>query len=106
MKDHVERLLQECQRTSQAKAAARIGYSPAVVNQVLRGTYKGDLKAVKKAIEGALMGATVACPVLGELPSNKCLLIQAQPFAATNPTRVQLYQACRAGCRHSRIGGG
>ncbi len=99
-----ERLAEECKRLSQAKVARRIGYSPAVINQVLRGSYKGDLRAVQKAVEGALMGATVQCPILGELPANRCLEIQAQPFAATSPTRVMLHHACRNGCPNSRIG--
>jgi DNA-binding transcriptional regulator YdaS (Cro superfamily) len=98
-----KRLESECARASQAKVAKRIGYSPAVINQVLRGSYKGDLQAVQKAVEGALMGATVRCPVLGDLPSNRCLEIQAQPFAATSPTRVMLHHACRNGCPNSRI---
>jgi hypothetical protein len=99
----LERLRAECGRISQSKVSVVIGYSPAVVNQVLKGTYKGDLKAVQKAVEGALMGATVKCPVLGALASNRCLEIQGQPFAATSPTRVALYRACRAGCPNSRL---
>lgn len=98
-----ERMDAECARTSQAKVAIAIGYSAAVVNQVLKGSYKGDLKAVQKAFEGAFMGATVNCPVLGTLASNRCLEIQGQPFAATNPGRVALYRACRNGCPHSRL---
>ena len=35
---------------SQAKAAAQLGYSPAVINQYLKGTYKGDVEAVDKAV--------------------------------------------------------
>jgi hypothetical protein len=101
----MERLRGECARTSQAHVARRIGYSATVLHHVLHGTYKGNLSQVQKAVEGALMGATVECPVLGDLPSNRCLTIQAQPFAATNPTRVALYRACRNGCRHSRLGG-
>lgn len=99
----MERLRAECGRISQAKVAIAVGYSPAVVNQVLKGSYKGDLKAVQKAVEGALMGATVKCPVLGTLASNRCLEIQGQPFAATNPGRVALYRACRNGCPNRRL---
>lgn len=78
----------------QARTAERIGYSPAVVSQVLKGTYKGDLKAVQTKVEGALMGLTVECPVVGELPRNRCLEYQQRPFAATNNLRVQLSRAC------------
>ncbi len=59
---------------------------------------------MQKAVEGALMGMTVTCPVLQEIPANRCLEIQNQPFAATNPVRVRLYHACRSGCPNSRLG--
>lgn len=88
----------------QARAAERIGYSPAVVSQVLKGTYKGDLKAVQQKVEGALMGLTVDCPVIGELPRNRCLEYQRQGFAATNHMRVQLSRACPE-CPNRRGGG-
>lgn len=100
--DWIAALDAACRRESQKRVAERIGYSAAVVNQVLKGTYKGDLGAVEQAVRGALLHATVDCPVCGELPANKCLEYQRLPFAATNPQRVQLYRACRSGCPHSR----
>ncbi len=103
MSDWLDTLRAECARTSQARVAAAIGYSPAVVNQVLKGVYPGDLTAVEKAVRGAFMGATVTCPILGEIASNRCLEEQRRDFAATNPQRVMLYRACRGGCKHSRI---
>jgi hypothetical protein len=99
----LEILRAECAQSSQIKIARRVGYSPAVVNQVLAGSYRGDLAAVQKAVEGALMGRTVECPILGALASHKCLEIQARPFGSSNPTRVALYKACRSGCPHSRL---
>lgn len=83
-----------CHSSSQAAVAKRISYSPTVVNQVLKGVYKGDLHSVQKAVEGALMGLTVDCPVIGELPRDRCLEYQRRGFAATNPLRVTLAQAC------------
>lgn len=79
---------------SQRQAADDIGYSGTVVNQVLKGIYTGDLKAVQAKVEGALMGAMVECPVIGELPRNRCVEHQGRKFAATNPLRVTLSQAC------------
>lgn len=88
-------VLQEaCTGSSQAAVAKRIGYSAAVVNQVLKGTYKGDLARVQQAVEGALMGLTVECPIVGELARNRCLEYQRRGFAATNPFRVSLAKAC------------
>lgn len=80
--------------TSQPLAAVRIGYSTAVVNAILKGTYKGDWKRVQQAVEGALMGSTVECPVLGSIPRQRCVEHQRAPFTATNPMRVQLSRAC------------
>jgi len=97
-------VLQEvCGKSTQAHAAKRIGYSAPVVNQVLAGNYKGDLKRVQRAVEGALMSVIVDCPVVGEIPQQKCIEHQRAPFAATSAARVQLYHACRGGCTHSLI---
>jgi hypothetical protein len=104
MSDWIEALRQEAKRTSQTKAGNRIGYSGATVNQVLKGTYKGDLKRVEEAVRGALMGATVDCPVAGEIPRNRCIDYQRRSgtFAATNPMRVQLHRACPQ-CPNRRV---
>lgn len=91
---------------SQARVGEMIGYSAAVVNQVLKGVYKGDIEKVRAKIEGAFMGATIDCPVVGEIPRNRCIDHQSRPFAATNPMRVQLYRACRSGCPNARNNGG
>ena len=98
-----KRLADECRRRSQAAVAELLGYSPTVVNQVLSGSYRGDLTAVRRAVEGAFMGAHVECPVLGEIADNRCISEQRRAFAATNPQRVQLFKACRNGCVHSRV---
>lgn len=94
-------LQESCQHSTQAAVAKRINYSPTVVNQVLKGTYKGDLASVQKAVEGALLGLTVDCPVIGELPRDRCLEYQRRGFAATNPLRVTLSIACQT-CHHRR----
>lgn len=90
----------------QKRAADKIGYSVTVVNQVLKGHYKGDLNRIKAAVEGALMGHTVDCPVVGEIPLQKCIEHQRAPFRSTNPIAVQLYRACRGGCPNSLIKAG
>lgn len=99
-------LAEECDRTSQKKVAEQIRYSTAVVNQVLKNRYTGDLTAVEKAVRGAYLNATVACPVLGDLQLNRCLQHQRQRFSATNAMRVRLYRSCNGGCPHARKGGG
>lgn len=99
--DWIKRLDEECRRTSQKAVGQRIGYSPSVVNQVLKGTYAGNLNRVQARVEGAFMGATVDCPVIGELARNRCEEYQRRKPAATNPLRVQLAIACRT-CPHRR----
>ncbi len=90
----------------QRAVAKEIGYSPAVVSQVLNNKYTGDLAQVERRVRGAYLGETVHCPVLEEIPANTCLDYQRQKFAAINPLRVRMYRACRAGCVNSQIDGG
>lgn len=100
MSEWVAALAAECRRTSQANTARRLGVSPAVVNQALQGSYKGNLRRVQRLVEGAFMGVTVDCPVVGDLPRDRCIEYQGRPFAATNPMRVQLYCTC-PDCPHN-----
>jgi hypothetical protein len=101
--DWIDALACACRGATQRRIAERVGYSPTVINQVLKGRYQGDLSAVEQAVRGALMDLHVDCPVLGALAADRCLEIQRRPFAATNATRVRLYRACRSGCPHSRL---
>lgn len=95
----------ECKRTSQAKVAATLGYSATTISQVLNGSYPGNLEKFRATVEGALMGVTVDCPVIGEIPRNRCIDHQnRRQFAATNPLRVQLHGVC-PDCTNSKHGG-
>jgi hypothetical protein len=88
-------LADACNASTASAVAARIGYSPAVVSHVLSAKYRGDMTAVFARIRGALMAETVACPVLGEIGTDRCLIEQRRPFAATNSTRARLFHACK-----------
>lgn len=99
----LEALREQCEQHSQKWAGDQIGYSAAVVNQVLKGVYKGDVNKVEKAVKGAFLNETVQCPVLGTVAGHVCLEHQKQPFAAINPVRVKLYKACRNGCKNSKL---
>ena len=92
--DWLDVLRSACAAHTQRAIAARIGYSTAVVSQVLSGTYKGDTRAVQQKVEGALMGAMVDCPVIGELPRDRCLENQRMPATAANPLRPRFAKAC------------
>lgn len=102
----IKTLQRECKRTSQAVIARDLGVSPATINQVLKGVYKGRVTRIKSLVEGRFMGATVECPVIGEIPTNRCMDFQARRnhFAATNPIRVQLHMTCPT-CPNFQQGG-
>lgn len=101
--DWIAALREEQKRTSQRLVSARLGISQTTVHQVLKGNYKGNLHRIEQRVRGELMHKVVECPVLGEISARKCLDWQARPFAATNPTRVAVWKACRAGCKHSAL---
>jgi len=101
--DWIMALADACDHESQKSVAERIGYSPAVVNTVLKGTYGAGLDAIELAVRGALLAETVECPVYGDLEGHRCLEYQRRKFAATNPVRVRLYRACRT-CLNNKIG--
>jgi DNA-binding transcriptional regulator YdaS (Cro superfamily) len=104
--DWIAALAAECDRGgSQSRVADELGYSPAVISQVIRNRYPGDLARIEQLVRGRYLGKTVTCPVLEEIPRHACLRHQAVKLDAvsTNPFRVELYRACRAGCPHSLI---
>lgn len=110
MSDWKQVLKTECEKTSQAKVAAVLrqndGFpSPTVINQVIKGKYPGRTDRLQALVEGKFMSGSVQCPVVGAIPSDQCIEYQGRPYAATNPTRIQLYRACRGGCEHSNIKG-
>ena len=106
----IQVLAAECEKASQAKVAKALrkssgdGFpSPTVINQVLKNKYPGRTDRLQALVEGMYMSVTVQCPVVGEIPSDQCIEYQSRPYAATNPTRIKLYQACRANCTNSKI---
>ncbi len=103
--DWVETLAKEAMRpgSSGASVAAKLGYTGAVVSDVINGKYRGALGLVEQKVRGAFMGATVVCPVMGETGRNTCLDEQKKTFKGTSSMRTQLFHACRRGCEHSRL---
>ncbi len=96
-------LQRQCKTKPQTKVARELGYSAAVINQVLKGAYKGNLKNVADAVCSVYLGETVICPVMGELEKHRCKQFQKDTFSATNPIRIRRYRACRSGCINSDI---
>lgn len=94
--DWIAALAEECARTSQAKASAHIGRSPAVVSQALHNRYPGDMAVLEELVRANIMGAVVTCPALGSLPLSECRdwRDKAKNFAGTNAMRVRMFRAC------------
>ena len=95
-------LRQAVERDGLRKVALQLGRSKSAISGVLSGTYKADTKRIEERVRGVLMNKRHECPVLGEISPAVCQDEQARPFAATNPTRVAVYKACRGGCPHFR----
>lgn len=95
--DWVAAMAQACADSSQNAVAARLDRSAALVSQVLRRKYPGDLSAVEERVRGVLMAKAVACPALGTLPVHECQdwRIKARTFSNHNGVRVRMYRACR-----------
>ena len=103
-------LAQEVDRTNQSKAARRIDYTPSVISQVLKGSYRGNLENVEAAVRGALGGETVECPVLGEISLHICIREQKRPLRPSSTVRIRTWRHCHGvgvpKCPHSRTGDG
>lgn len=93
--DLLQLLRDKCAQLSQAEVARRLGYSPTAISQVLSGTYGGESSTILARVNEVFGSTVVSCPILGEISLGKCAEIRRRPFAATNPTRVALYRACR-----------
>ncbi|HRD68226.1 MAG TPA: XRE family transcriptional regulator [Candidatus Competibacter sp.] len=103
--DWLEALRDACAESSQAAVARRLGVSPAMVNQAIKGLYKGDLDRLQGLVEGVLLRQFVDCPAAEDMPKHRCLEHQARPrqSAFVNPLFAKLYRACRSGCPHSKL---
>ena len=90
-------LAAKCAESSQAAVAKRLRYSPSAVNQALKGAYKGDLTNLLTRVEEVYGSTFVSCPHRGgeQITLGKCATNRALPFLTINPSRVELWTACR-----------
>ncbi|MBN8294709.1 hypothetical protein JI664_22250 [Rhodobacter sp. NTK016B] len=95
--DWVLRLAEECALSSQSKVATKLGRSAALVSNVLRKKYPGDMGAVEDLVRGTYMRATTLCPALGEISVAECRrwIQSARAYTNENSERVRMYRACR-----------
>lgn len=99
MPDWIRELAQACDEEGLRQVSARIGVSPAMTSLAVNKK-RDALEFIKRKVEGSLMIAMMPCPVLGVISRAECLQEQAKPFTAANPLSVQLFRACRSGCRY------
>ncbi len=99
--DWVEALARECDLTSQAKTATRLGYSAGAVNLVLSNRYGASTDAIEQSVRGVLMAEKLTCPVLGEIGKDICRKWRerSKTFSAANSQHVRMFKTCPT-CRH------
>jgi len=94
--DWVMALARACAESNQRQVAARLDRSPALISQVLRNKYPGDMDAIEEAVRGAYMDASVQCPALGPIPADECQgwRRKSRRFVNVNALRVSMFRAC------------
>lgn len=103
MPDWIDALARECDKpkTSQRKVAALLGVSVTAVNLLLKNKYAPrDHRDMEARVRAILMVTMIACPVLGVMGRADCLKEQRKALVTCNPVSVQLFHACRGGCRY------
>lgn len=95
MSDSMELLTRAVSKHGQAAVARKIGYSPSAINQAIKGSYGGSLDNLLQRVEETFGSRMVICPVMGEIPLQRCAEERRKAFGATSPQRAKLYLACR-----------
>lgn len=90
---------------AQKLIAERIGYSNAVVHEVVRNRYKGDHAKVAARVALCLATDSADCPILSRISHAECHAHQSQKTPGSTPLKIKLFRACRSGCPNSFIGG-
>lgn len=97
----IEALARACAAETASAVAIKLGYSGGLVSHVLARRYPGNVALVFAKIRGTLMGEVVECPIVGIIPSTRCLDEQKRPFHSTNSIRARLFHACKT-CPNNR----
>lgn len=92
----IETLALACINTSQAKVAKKLDRSPALVSQLLRNKYPGNLDGLRERVMGVFMDGRVACPGLGEIAVQLCQDWRAKSgnLEMGGPQRARMFRAC------------
>ena len=94
--DWVLVLAQECERSSQNMVARKLERSAALVSQVLRCRYTGDVASFEERVRGVFMLEVVECPEVGEMTTDQCQLWRGRAKAPSgrNTRHVRMGRAC------------
>lgn len=93
--DRMTLLLRMVTEKGQAQVARELGYSASALNQVIKGSYKGELNNLLQRVAEVYGAETVVCPVMGDISLGRCAEEKKKPFSASSPLRVRLFKACR-----------
>ncbi|CUH68021.1 hypothetical protein TG4357_03345 [Thalassovita gelatinovora] len=98
MPDWIDGLARACMDSSQNKVAKEMGYSAALVSNVLAHRYPGDMERVEAVYRGVFEKAVVDCPALGELGMDVCRnwRRKAKRLNPANSQNVMMFRACRS----------
>lgn len=99
----VERLAAACDAKPLRHVAEDMGVSPAIISLAIRNCHHAPLTFIEGKVKDLLNLAIVPCPVLGMITRHDCRRNQKKPFSTINPLEVQLFRACRNGCKYSEI---
>ena len=99
----VEKLAAACDATSVRKVAADMEVSPAIVSLTIRNKHHAPLDFIENKVKSLLDLSILPCPILGMISRKDCKDNQQKPFSSINPIAVQLFRACRGGCKYSEI---
>lgn len=102
--DWVRVLAGACDASSQSKVARQLGYTAAVISEVIRHQYGAGYDRVADKVRGVLMAETVSCPYGGEIALTVCHRHQDRVAAGdtTHSMIVALRGVCPT-CRHWRM---
>lgn len=99
--DWFELLNTNVEKRGRREVEQALGLSKTTLSQVLNKKYPGNLENVKNKVLAAFGSLKVDCPVMGEIPLQRCLKEQIKPNTLSNPLRIRLYCECQI-CPNNR----
>lgn len=102
--DWIAALVRACDVASQNQVARRLGYTPAVVSQVIRNRYGAQMGAIEERVRAIYLGGDLDCPALGTIGSETCLRWRdrSKALSSASPAIVRMFRACQVCHRNAR----